>query len=481
MFDLFSGLSLLMGSVLFVSVLFVLAFEFINGFHDTANAVATVIYTQSMKPRMAVVLSGLFNFVGVFAGGLAVAYAIVHLLPVEVLISSNSFLGLSLVFSLLAAAIIWNIGTWYFGIPASSSHTLIGSILGVGIANSLIFHNSWSYGVNWKKATDIGISLFVSPLVGFGVAALMIFIFLKYRPKSHSHQTPSQRIVVDGKTKPPFWTRMVLILSAMGVSFAHGSNDGQKGVGLLMLVLIGIVPAKVVLNLNSNPYDIQETKTAIERFEAFYQKNQVTLMAVSPVTAATKSCVHTDSVQKAQNIQALLNNTKSYQELNDKQRISMRNDLLCLDDTAKQIQKLPNLSASDQDYLKKLRSDINKPIEYAPFWTIVAIALALGLGTMVGWKRVVKTVGEGIGKKEMTYAQGAAAQLTTAIAVGLASFAGLPVSTTQVLSSSVAGAVINGGIQTSTVKKIFLTWIVTLPSTMLLAGGLFYLSTLFFV
>ncbi|WP_139144387.1 inorganic phosphate transporter, partial [Pseudomonas aeruginosa] len=236
MFDLFSGLDAWVGISLVLALAFVLTFEFINGFHDTANAVATVIYTKAMPPYRAVMLSGVFNFLGVLLGGVGVAYAIVHLLPVELLINVNTGHGLAMVFSLLAAAIAWNLGTWYFGIPASSSHTLIGSILGVGLANALITDVPLAEGINWQKAIDIGLSLIFSPLAGFMVAALVLLGLKWWRPLSKMHKTPETRRELDEKKHPPFWNRLVLVLSAMAVSFVHGSNDGQKGIGLIMLV-----------------------------------------------------------------------------------------------------------------------------------------------------------------------------------------------------------------------------------------------------
>ena len=150
-----------------VALLTALGFEFVNGFHDTANAVATVIYTHSLEPHVAVVWSGAWNFIGVLVSSGAVAFAIVSLLPVELILQVGSNAGFAMVFALLIAAIIWNLGTWYFGLPASSSHTLVGSIIGVGIANQLMSGKTGTSGVDWGQATNIGKSLLLSPLVGF--------------------------------------------------------------------------------------------------------------------------------------------------------------------------------------------------------------------------------------------------------------------------------------------------------------------------
>ncbi|KAA0945110.1 MULTISPECIES: inorganic phosphate transporter [unclassified Pseudomonas] len=486
MIDLFSGLDAWVLVSLLLALAFVLAFEFINGFHDTANAVATVIYTKAMPPHLAVFFSGLFNFLGVLLGGVGVAYAIVHLLPVELLINVNTGHGLAMVFSLLAAAITWNLGTWYFGIPASSSHTLIGSILGVGLANALINDIPLADGVNWQKAIDIGASLVASPIAGFLVAALVLIILKWWRPLSKMHKTPDQRRKIDDKKHPPFWNRLVLVISAMAVSFVHGSNDGQKGIGLIMLVLIGIVPAQFVLDLGSTTYQIERTRDATLHLNQFYQRNQETLGDFLALGKSVKDDLpgkfRCNPQQTEPTITALLGTLKGvsdYHSLTAEHRIEVRRYLLCLDDTAKKVGKLPGLNPREKSDLDKLRKDLTATTEYAPFWVILAVALALGLGTMVGWKRVVLTIGEKIGKQGMTYAQGMSAQITTASMIGLANIFSLPVSTTHVLSSGVAGTMVanKSGLQSGTVKTILMAWILTLPATVGLSAGLFWLAS----
>ncbi|WP_230369455.1 inorganic phosphate transporter [Paludibacterium denitrificans] len=443
---------------------------------------ATVIYTQSMKPRLAVFASGIFNCLGVVSGGLAVAYAIVHLLPVDLLVSVNTARGLAMVFALLAAAIIWNLGTWYFGLPASSSHTLIGAILGVGVANSLINGTSMSYGINWSKAIDVGASLLCSPLVGAILAGLIIWLLRRYRPMSNIHKTPFQRQQVEGRKHPPFWTRFMLIVSAMGVSFSHGSNDGQKGVGLIMLVLIGIVPAKFVLNLESSPYQLERTRDAAIHLQQFYNRHQADLQKIILPPSASAShyeCRPLDTDATASRLLATLSDANDYHQLSATQRWDVRTQLLCLDDAAKRAGKLPHLTGADKLHLENLRKDLTVTTEYAPTWVILSVALALGVGTMIGWRRVVKTVGEGIGKKDMTYAQGVSAQITASVSIGLASQFGFPVSTTQVLSSAVAGCMVadKAGLQWATIRAILLAWLFTLPVSMLLSGGMYYLAS----
>lgn len=488
MIDMFTGLSFAMGLSLFFAVLFVLAYEFINGFHDTANAVATVIYTKAMSPHMAVIASGIFNFLGVILGGLGVAYAIVHLLPVDMLLNITSVHGMVLVFSLLTAAIVWNLGTWYFGIPASSSHTLIGSLLGVCLANALITDIPISEGVNVKKAIDIMLSLLISPLVGFGVAALVLLLLKKIFTGPKIHKTPQEREQIDGKKHPPFWTRVTLVASAMGVSFVHGSNDGQKGIGLIMLVLIGLTPAQFVLNLDSSTYQIERTRDAASHLRNFYNANENNLNGLidftkkeGEVVADNFKCNGKESLVVINTLESQLKGVSHYSDLDLEQRRSVRRLLLCIDDTAKKVSKLDTISDKKKGDLKNLRKDLTATTEYAPMWVIIAVALALGLGTMMGWKRIVYTVGEKIGKSGMTYSQGMSAQITAATAIGVASVTGMPVSTTHVLSSAVAGTMVANrtGLQFSTVRTILLAWVFTLPATILLSGGLFYIGTLF--
>ena len=490
MFDIFNGLDIWVALGLFLALAFVLTFEFINGFHDTANAVATVIYTKAMPPHLAVILSGCFNFLGVLLGGVGVAYAIVHLLPVELLISTNTTYGLVMVFSMLSSAIIWNLGTWYFGIPASSSHTLIGSILGVGLANALISDIPLSTGVNWQKAIDIGLSLLLSPAAGFIVAALILLGLKRFRSASKMHTNPEHRLNIDGKKHPPFWNRLILVLSAMGVSFVHGSNDGQKGIGLIMLVLIGIVPAKFVLDLNSTTYQIERTRDAARHLNEFYVRNNASLNDYLALGKGQKVDLpeqfRCDVKLTEPTIAALLktlNGVTDYNAMPLEDRTQVRRYLLCLDDTAKKVGKLQSMPQREVADLDKLRKDLTVTTEYAPFWVILAVAMALGLGTMIGWKRVVLTVGEKIGKQGMTYAQGMSAQITAAIAIGMANIYSLPVSTTHVLSSGVAGAMVanKSGLQLGTVKTILMAWVLTLPATIALAAGLFWLGIKIFI
>jgi len=494
MLHLFAGLDLHTGLLLLLALGFVLFYEAINGFHDTANAVATVIYTRAMRSQLAVVMAAVFNFLGVLLGGLSVAYAIVHMLPTDLLLNVGSAHGLAMVFSMLLAAIIWNLGTWYLGLPASSSHTLIGAIIGIGLTNALMTGTSVVDALNIPKVLNIFGSLIISPIVRLVFAGGLVFLLRRYwsgtKKRARIHLTPAEREKKDGKKKPPFWTRIALILSAIGVSFSHGANDGQKGIGLIMLVLIGVAPAGFVVNMNASGYDITRTRDAINHVENYFQqhgdaiKHVIDMSPVIPTPEAVKStpqefhCDANRAMLALQRAKTMLTGLENYDTLNVEERSHMRRMLLCIADTADKVAGLPETKPEDKRYLKELKADLLYTIEYAPVWIIMAVALALGIGTMIGWRRVATTIGEKIGKKGMTYAQGMSAQMTAAISIGVASYTGMPVSTTHVLSSSVAGTMLvdGGGLQSRTVKSILMAWVFTLPASIALSGALYWIA-----
>ena len=484
--------------MLVLALLFVLFYEAINGFHDTTNAVATVIYTRALRSQIAVVMSGIFNFLGVMLGGLSVAYAIVHLLPTDLLLNVGSSHGLAMMFSLLLAAIILNLGTWYFGLPASSSHTLIGAIIGIALTNALMTHTSVVDALNIPKMIEIFLSLIISPIVGLLLAGLMVRCLRRYwsgtKKRRRIHMTPAEREKIDGKRKPPFWTRIALIVSAIGVSFSHGANDGQKGIGLLMLVLIGVAPAGFVMNMDATEYDIARTRDAITHLDQYYRQHQADLSHVintEPEIPAREegqgSKIFHCNPARAQvaiaSAQGMLADLQNYDQLTVDQRSHMRRLLMCVADTAGKVAKLPETSDSNKRFLGDLRKDLLATVEYAPMWIIVAVALALSLGTMVDWRRVATIIGEKIGKKGMTYAQGVSAQMTAAISIGVASYTGMPVSTTHVLSSAVTGTMLvdSGGVQGKTVKNILLAWVLTLPMAIVISSLLYWLALTFVV
>lgn len=441
-------------------------FEFINGFHDTANAVATVIYTNSLKPWVAVIWSGIWNSIGVFAGGIAVAMGITNLLPTEILLDTDIYHNIALILSLLITAILWNLGTWYYGIPCSSSHTLIGSILGVGIAFSLIATDSSTDYVNWGKATDIGLSLLFSPLLGFSIAILLMYVL---------RQVVKNRIIFKEpvtNAPPPFWIRLILLLTCTGVSFSHGSNDGQKGVGLVMLILIAIVPGYFTLDISKNTADIKENVVEINAILSKINPEELTV---------DERFEYSKSINLLIDFQTYLANGKAFMDYSNHEKLSIRKDLILLSKATKLLlaSKNLNLSVASKTKLKKSVEGLKGTTEYAPVWVIFMISISLGLGTMIGWKRIVKTIGEKIGKQHLTYAQGASAELVAATTIGFSTWLGLPVSTTHVLSSGVAGSMVATkgikNLQSKTISTIALAWLLTLPVCIVVSGGLFLL------
>jgi PiT family inorganic phosphate transporter len=249
-----------------IALVIALGFEFVNGFHDTANAVATVIYTHSLPPDFAVVWSGTSNFLGVLVSSGAVAFGILQLLPVELILQVGSSAGFAMVFALLIAAIIWNLATWYLGLPSSSSHTLIGSIIGVGLMNQLMRAPNGTSGVDWSQALGVGKSLLFSPIVGFIFAGLLLLLLKALVRVPALYKEPKSN------RPPPFWIRALLILTCMGVSFAHGSNDGQKGMGLIMLILIGTVPTAYALNKAVSPAETRSFVAVAHEASATFAK-----------------------------------------------------------------------------------------------------------------------------------------------------------------------------------------------------------------
>jgi PiT family inorganic phosphate transporter len=468
--------------LLFVALLIALGFEFVNGFHDTANAVATVIYTHSMPAEFAVVWSGFFNFLGVLLSSGAVAFGIVSLLPVELILQVGSSAGFAMVFALLIAAIVWNLGTWYFGLPASSSHTLIGSIIGVGIANAVMRGRDGTSGVDWTKATEIGYALLLSPLFGFCMAAILL-LALKFIVRN-----PALYAAPEGNKPPPMWIRSILIATCTGVSFAHGSNDGQKGMGLIMLILIGTVPTAYALNRalpESQVAQFQKTSEAASRVVAAKGAGHSIIgdprPAVTQYVAARKIGEGTYP-SLAVLVKDVGDQVQKYGSLNKVPAEAVgntRNDMYLTSEAIRFLMKDKenDLSKEEVDTLKAYKGSLDSATKFIPLWVKIAVAIALGLGTMIGWKRIVITVGEKIGKTHLTYAQGASAELVAASTIGVADVFGLPVSTTHVLSSGVAGTMAaNGsGLQMATIRNLLMAWVLTLPAAICLSASLYVL------
>ena len=464
-----------------VALLIALGFEFVNGFHDTANAVATVIYTHSLSPGVAVMWSGLCNFLGVLLSSGVVAFGIISLLPVELILQAGSGHGFAMVYALLCSAIVWNLGTWYFGLPSSSSHTLIGSIIGVGVANALLHGRSGTSGVDWDQAIKVGYALLLSPVIGFICAAVLLLAMKALVRNRQLYQAP------EGNQPPPAWIRGLLILTCTGVSFAHGSNDGQKGMGLIMLILVGTMPIAYALNRSLPPEQIP-------RVAALTQVTEQQLLTLQPPPAAMPAAreVLTEYVRTSQNrpqvlpalgmmlgdIGEQIRQYGSVENIPAQAVTNTRNDMYLASETIKHLQSanvaLPEETARN---LTAVKHELDAATRFIPMWVKVVVAIALGLGTMVGWRRIVVTVGERIGKTHLTYAQGASAELVAMATIGAADAFGLPVSTTHVLSSGVAGtmAANRSGLQLATLRNLALAWVLTLPVSVLLSGLLYAL------
>jgi inorganic phosphate transporter, PiT family len=444
--------------LLFVALLIALGFEFVNGFHDTANAVATVIYTRSLPANFAVVWSGMFNLAGVLASSGAVAFGIISLLPVELILQVGSSAGFAMVFALLIAAIIWNLGTWGFGLPASSSHTLVGSIIGVGMANALLHGHSGTSGVDWSKAKEVGEALLLSPLFGFALAAALLLLLKSIV------RIPALYAEPEGDHPPPWWIRGILILTCTLVSFFHGSNDGQKGMGLIMLILIGTVPTAYALNRALPESEMRTFATTSQAASVVINQKASGYKILGNPRPAVTAYVSSHGINEgtfpslAILVRDISNQVTKYGLLAKLPADSVgntRNDMYLVSEAIRFLMKdkASELSEDDLKTLKAYKSSLDQATKFIPTWVKIAVAISLGLGTMIGWKRIVITVGEKIGKTHLTYAQGACAEITAAATIAAADMYGL---------------------QLSTVRNIALAWVLTLPAAMAISGTLYW-------
>ena len=471
------------GMFLLFALLLALSVEFVNGFHDTVNAVATVIYTHSVKRNVAVVWSGCWNLIGVLQSSGGVAFGVLALLPVELVLNVGSGAGFAMVFALLLAAILWNLGTWYLGLPASSSHSLIGSIMGVGLANSLLVGgHEFGEGVNWAKAEEVGMSLLISPIIGFCLAGLLLLLCKVLIKNPQLYDAPAK------DQPPPMWIRGLLIFTCTGVSFAHGSNDGQKGMGLIMLILIGILPMTFAVDLGTSQASLEELAASAQTISFQMDRHAPGVAMAGQQTAADELSAYLKTTgqstertfaaigTKCREIQTILDGKKQLKDLDAETRRTLRSDLYLTAESLGKLVKQHKLEdPAEQDAASTLKKRMDKVTKFIPVWVKVAVALALGLGTMIGWKRIVVTVGEKIGKTHLTYAQGASAELVAMGTILAADHYNLPVSTTHVLSSGVAGtmAANHSGLQMDTLRNLLMAWVLTLPVTVLLGAGIF--------
>jgi PiT family inorganic phosphate transporter len=360
---------------------------------------------------------------------------------------------------------------------------MIGSIIGVGVANQLMHGRSGLSGVDMTQVKKVFTALLVSPLVGFGMAAILFFLFKFLARDPRLYKAP------EGTAPPPFYIRLLLIGTCGGVSYFHGSNDGQKGMGLIMLILVGTVPTAYALNHTVSAKEVQ-TFAAVSTQVAGALSNYTTPTSTigdtdGELTTFVSTKKYEPGVMLAlqQEVNDIRNEAVAYGSLGGvpaNMQANVRNQMYLTSAALTLLPKssgAPAISASDTAILANYKKFLDKSTKFIPTWVKVAVALALGLGTMIGWKRIVVTVGEKIGKTHLTYAQGAAAEITAMITIGLADGYGLPVSTTHVLSSGVAGtmAANKSGLQMSTIRDIALAWVFTLPAAAVLSGCLFML------
>lgn len=452
-------------AMLIACFVMVLAFEATNGFHDTSNAVATVIYTNTLKPVPAVVWSGIMNFIGVMVGGISVAYALVGILPPDVLTPPNGSPALPMLVSIFAAALFWNILTWAFGIPNSSSHCIIGALIGVAASDALIHARPLSAGVDWQQIWTVLEGLASSPLLGFILAGALYGILRVVVHHGHLLEPP------QGDTPPVWWMRGLLLFTCTGVSFAHGTNDGQKSIGLIMLTIIGLMPATFALNPESSQLLAQLGQNAGRAIPLIQQfgddQKQAGVQAAESLQAAGGGIA---SEARAPATEAQTTQQRS-------RRSQLRGAVYTVLSELKHVTETAGQDEAAKREAEDLTKKMGPPVHYAPIWVRALSAVCLGIGTMIGYKRVVRTLGERLGRGHMTPGQGASAELVGAGLIGIAGFTGLPVSTTHIITSGIAGTMVTGGqgVQGGMVSRIILAWVFTLPATILIAGGLFYL------
>jgi PiT family inorganic phosphate transporter len=478
-----------------VALVVALGFGFVNGFHDTANAVTTVIYTRSLPERVAVPWSGVCNSLGALLFASSVAFVIMSLLPVQLLLGAGSADRFPMVFALLIAAVFWNLGTWYLGLPASSSHTLIGSILGVGIAYEFIHGRDLTIAcLDWSLVWETGWALLLSPVVGFAAAALLLLRVRSIVSNPALYRDPK------GKTPPPWWIRIILILTCTGVSLAHGSQDGQKCMGLVMLILIATLPTAYALNHRPLPHDLivsfqaasPDAAAVITRHATGYKKPD------DPATSVLNFVCRRSNVNIDQAAYAALSDLMT--EVSEQVGKSVTTATTRAPAAAihkekwylvsQAIRVLVNdwqsngLGPADVKALTRYKTSLDDATQASiiPWWVKWTVAIALGLGTIVGYQRIVVTVGERIGKSHLTYAQGGSAELVAAATILAATLVSLPVSTTHVLSSGIAGtmAANNSGLQWVTIRNILWGWVLTLPVAIALSATLYWAFSRFF-
>jgi len=448
--------------LLIFALLMVILFEATNGFHDAANAVATVIYTRSLKPGQAIVLSGFMNFLGVLLGGIAVAYALVELLPAEALSPPDGGPAVAMLVALFVAALFWNIGTWWLGLPNSSSHCLIGSLIGVAIGNAFVHSRGATDDIHWSQIWTVLKALAISPLLGFTLAGALYLLTRKTIHDPHLYEPAG--------TQPPiWWMRCILVLTCSGVSFAHGTNDGQKSIGLIMLTIIGLFPAAFALNSQAGssladlPTQMHRAEPLIARYGDDQKERALSAIAAIGRAPQIETPKHAD-------LRTGLDSPAA------QTRSGIRDDIYRVISELKQVEDSHSSSKQEKSDAQQLRKQIGASVEYAPSWVRILSAVCLGLGTLFGYRRIVTTLGERLGNAHLTPAQGAAAEVVSAVLIGLAGITGLPVSTTHVVTSGIAGTMVasGAGLRHSMLSRILTAWVLTLPVTIVVSAALYY-------
>jgi PiT family inorganic phosphate transporter len=454
--------------LLIFALIMVILFEATNGFHDAANAVATVIYTKSLQPGPAVVLSGVMNFIGVLTGGIAVAYALVELLPAEVLSPPDGGPAVAMLVSLFVAALAWNLGTWWLALPNSSSHCLIGSLIGVALGNALARSRSIAEGVHWPQLWKVLEALAISPLLGFVFAGGLYLLCRRTLHDPHLYQPV-------GDHPPIWWMRGILVVTCSAVSFAHGTNDGQKSIGLIMLTIIGLFPATYALNPTSNE-SLQDLAALMRQAAPLVSRygddeKQDALGAVQSIERRAMEDQAKHPAAKKIKLEVGLQSPPA------RAQSSVRDDVYRIISQLKHAEESPGMDKEDNKTVQEISKRLGSAVEYAPVWVRMLSAVCLGLGTMIGYQRIVKTLGERLGNVHLTPAQGASTEIVSAILIGTAGFTGLPVSTTHIVTSGIGGTMVTAGagLRYRMISRVAIAWLVTLPVTIVIAGGLYYL------
>jgi inorganic phosphate transporter, PiT family len=376
--------------------------------------------------------------------------------------------------SLFVAALFWNIGTWWLGLPNSSSHCLIGALIGVALGNALVHARSLVEGVHWPQLWTVLEALALSPVLGFVLSAALYFALSKTVRDKHLYEPAREH-------PPIWWMRGVLVLTCTGVSFAHGTNDGQKSIGLIMLTIIGLFPAVFALNpeaartLVNLPNIARQIEPLIEKYGDDQKGDAVkAAKALEDYKAEPPASASLSDILRLKDGQ---DGRLGVASETAKERSGVRDNVYKLIAQLKHAEEVTDINEGDKSKAQSLAKQLGEPVEYAPWWVRILSALCLGIGTMIGYRRIVTTLGQRLGKIHLTPAQGAAAETVSSVLIGISGFSGLPVSTTHIVTSGIAGTMVaaGAGLQFPILRRIVVAWLVTLPVTILIAGGLYYL------